>query len=275
MPEENSPRSARENALNLATLTSIFIVVIFAVVTQILAATGAISLSTTLQLTMWLVALGFIVLLAIAYMFFLAYEAGDKAEAKRLYEARAAKDLAERQLKDAQDEIFRLRQAAKRPTETGTGKIPTDAPISNGGRGSGVRDENAWMPPVKYRYLDGKEHPAVNTKDVFPKGCLLELEPFRPAPDGNTDGKPLPDVLTSENMRHFRVIDPNPSLSSGAHDTVVNIPADRMPAEFTSWQEHALLEFDELKVITYETDSPLRMGYTLLADGVRLASPTA
>src|SRR5215468_1607376 len=56
------------------TLVLISVVVAFAVVTQLLAASGAISLSTTVQLTMWLVALGFIVLLAIAYMFFHVFE---------------------------------------------------------------------------------------------------------------------------------------------------------------------------------------------------------
>jgi hypothetical protein len=45
-----------------ALIISIFIV-IFAVTTQLLAATSAISLSTTLQLTMWLIAAGLIVLL--------------------------------------------------------------------------------------------------------------------------------------------------------------------------------------------------------------------
>jgi uncharacterized membrane protein YqiK len=50
-----------------------FVVVIFAIGTQLLAAAGAISLSTTQQLTMWLVALGLIVLLSIAYMACHAY----------------------------------------------------------------------------------------------------------------------------------------------------------------------------------------------------------
>ena len=68
-------------ALNVTTLVSIFVVVIFAVVTQLLAASGEISLSTTVQLTMWLVALGFIVLLAIAYMFFRVYETATSSQA--------------------------------------------------------------------------------------------------------------------------------------------------------------------------------------------------
>jgi chromosome segregation ATPase len=45
-----------------------FVVAIFAVVTQLLSAIGAVSLSTTQQLTVWLVTLGLIVLLSIAYM---------------------------------------------------------------------------------------------------------------------------------------------------------------------------------------------------------------
>jgi hypothetical protein len=49
------------------------LVVIFAVLTQLLAAIGAISLSTTQQLSMWLVALGLIIVLWIGYMACLAY----------------------------------------------------------------------------------------------------------------------------------------------------------------------------------------------------------
>lgn len=49
------------------------LVVIFVVLTQLLAAIGAISLSTTQQLTMWLVALGLVILFSIAYMACLAY----------------------------------------------------------------------------------------------------------------------------------------------------------------------------------------------------------
>jgi hypothetical protein len=75
------PRFSRDTAegdafsasvLNI-TMLVLSLVVIFAVVTQLLTAIGAISLSATLQLTMWLVALGLITLLWIAYMACLAY----------------------------------------------------------------------------------------------------------------------------------------------------------------------------------------------------------
>ncbi len=59
--------------LNVTPVVLSFVVVIFAVVTQLLAATGAISVGATQQLTMGLVALGFIVFLSIAYMACHAY----------------------------------------------------------------------------------------------------------------------------------------------------------------------------------------------------------
>jgi hypothetical protein len=59
--------------LNVTPVVLSFVVVIFAVVTQLLSATGAVSLSTTQQLTLWLVTLGLIVLLSIAYMACHAY----------------------------------------------------------------------------------------------------------------------------------------------------------------------------------------------------------
>jgi hypothetical protein len=59
--------------LNVTPVVLSFVVVIFAVVTQLLSATGAVSLSTTQQLTVWLVTLGLIVLLSIAYMVCHAY----------------------------------------------------------------------------------------------------------------------------------------------------------------------------------------------------------
>jgi hypothetical protein len=59
--------------LNVTPAVLSFVVVIFAVVTQLLSATGVISVSTTQQLTMWLVTLGLIVLLSIAYMACHAY----------------------------------------------------------------------------------------------------------------------------------------------------------------------------------------------------------
>lgn len=74
MPRETPDEGAFSvQVLNVTPVVLIFIVVISAVATQLLSATGAVSLSTTQQLTVWLVALGLIVLLSIAYMACHAY----------------------------------------------------------------------------------------------------------------------------------------------------------------------------------------------------------
>ena len=68
----------------------IFVVVISAGVAQLLDRTHAISLSMTLQLTMWLVVLGLIVLLSIAYMICRTYLTAKKSEAQHIGELIAA-----------------------------------------------------------------------------------------------------------------------------------------------------------------------------------------
>src|SRR5271157_3024077 len=119
-----SPSPERHGFLATALYVSIPIA-IFAVVTQLLAWTGAISLSTTL-LTMWLVALGLIALLSIAYMTcrtYLTAKSANRAEPeaeqapaaaaeaeRRLSEAKAA---AEQETKAAQEQIAQAQRDAK------------------------------------------------------------------------------------------------------------------------------------------------------------------
>jgi len=115
----------RDGFLTPALYVSIAIA-IFAVVTQLLAATGAASLSTTQQLTMWLVAAGLIVLLWIAYMICRAYVTAraEKAEAEQARaaaldaneqrtEALAAKAAAEQEAKAAREQLAQARQDAE------------------------------------------------------------------------------------------------------------------------------------------------------------------
>ncbi len=100
-------------------------IAIFAVVTQLLAWTGAISLSTTL-LTMWLVAFGLIALLSIAYMTCRTYltaksanEAGPAAEKASAPAAEAETWLSEakaatgQETKAAQEQIAQAQRDAK------------------------------------------------------------------------------------------------------------------------------------------------------------------
>jgi hypothetical protein len=100
-------------------------IALFAVVAQSLAANGAISLSATQQLTLWLVAAGLIVLLWIAYMICGAYvtaRAG-KAEIEQAHsavaqakarrdEARTAQAAAEQKVKDTQEKLDQAQQDA-------------------------------------------------------------------------------------------------------------------------------------------------------------------
>jgi hypothetical protein len=108
-------------------------IALFAVVVQSLAANGAISLSATQQLTLWLVAAGLVVLLWIAYMICHAYltaRAG-KAEAEqarsaaaeadaRRDEALTAQAAAGKKVKDTQEQLDRARQDAEQARAAAT-----------------------------------------------------------------------------------------------------------------------------------------------------------
>lgn len=76
--------------LGVITTVMTFVVVISIGVTQLLDTTHAISLSMTLQLTMWLVVLGLVVLLSIAYMICRTYLTGKESEAQYVGERIAA-----------------------------------------------------------------------------------------------------------------------------------------------------------------------------------------
>jgi len=124
-PVRHGEMAERDGLLAPALYVSIAIA-IFAVVTQLLAATGATSLSTTQQLTMWLVAAGLIVLLWIAYMTCRAYVTAraEKAEVEqartaaleaneRRDEALAAKAVAEQEARAAGEQLAHTRQDAE------------------------------------------------------------------------------------------------------------------------------------------------------------------
>jgi hypothetical protein len=245
-------------------------IAIFAVLTQSLDATGAISLSTTQQLTMWLVVIGLIDLLWIAYMICRAYVTARarRAEAEQARaaalaandqrtEALAALAVAEQKAKDAQEQLDRLQHH-------GTGldaARPFTAPSPNGSAGE---DEDAWVPPDELRYLDGSEH-SVSTTKVFPGGCYLEPDPITLAVD----------KLTGQRVYRCRVVDLNPALKDRQHETVVKIPAGRMPVP-PSMPRFSWVDFDDLTITSYVADrSPMRIRYSLCATGIHPAAATA
>ena|SRR5271166_1085996 len=285
-----SPSPERHGFLATALYVSIPIA-IFAVVTQLLAWTGAISLSTTL-LTMWLVALGLIALLSIAYMTcrtYLTAKSANRAEPeaeqapaaaaeaeRRLSEAKAA---AEQETKAAQEQIAQAQRDAKeqkalaeqakaeaeqaraeaRKTERRVDEAlkGSSSPWKDGSAGE---DEGAWVPPGELRHLDGSARD-VSTTEVFPHGCRL-------VPDSIS-----PTVDNGQQVYQCRVVDENPALKDRSPVTVVNILSDQKPSP-PSEPPYALVEFEHLTltITPYETDrSPIRMRYTLRATHIKPA----
>lgn len=111
----------------------IFVVVISIGVTQLLDTTHAISLSMTLQLTMWLVVLGLVVLLSIAYMICRTYLTGKESEAQYVGEliATAGDQVAAAVRANAQSGGVNAAtgppQTLARPTEADAEQAPTAA----------------------------------------------------------------------------------------------------------------------------------------------------
>jgi hypothetical protein len=237
------------SALKVTTLASIFAWGIFAVVTQILAASGAISLSTTMQLTMWLVALGFIVLLAIAYLLFRifehVYEIAMSSQEGRTWDAGA--------------------MGAPAPVPPANGNPNDGAPRSRLGRsrdGSTQKAEDGWVPPDELRQLDGSEY-SVSMEEVFPDGCYLDSIT-------QVSGK-----STGQQVYECRVVDRNPALKDRPHETVVKILADQMPPP-ASIPRFGWVEFENLAITPYLTDrNPMGIRYSLCATGLHpAAAPT-
>ena len=319
-------------------------IAIFAVVTQLLASTGATSLSTTQQLTMWFAAGGLIVLLWIAYMACHAYvtaraeTAGAEQARQRLNEALAAQALAEQKAKDAQEQLAQARQDAEQQKDRAekaeaeakqarqdaeqqkdraekaeaeakqarqdaeqaraaaakaeeeqrvalaklavaehVAKVrpPTELrekpPGGPGGfahrespaESPGV-NEDAWVPPEEFRFLDGSEHLVDMTK-MFPNGCYLEPDSIRPAQD----------KLTGQQVYQCRILDLNPALKDRPHETVVKIPVGQMP-DPPSMPQFAWAEFNDLTITGYVIDrNPMRIRYSLRATSIHLTPVTA
>jgi hypothetical protein len=261
-------------------------IAIFAVVAQCLAATGAISLSVTLQLTLWLVAAGLIVLLWIAYMAVQAQarmaEAVEAATAAAEREAAAAREAAEAQVAQAEREATAAREAAQ--AQVAQAKRAADERVAAaqrerddtvaiaGSRAAEAGSGDAWVPPDKLRLLDGSAR-SVSTSDVFPDGCLLDSISEAEDYDEETDtGGSVVDINRPRGrMYRCAVVDLNREHKDGPHDAVVNIMADQEPSLPTG-RRYPLVEFEGLTITPYVTDrSPVRLGYALRATGIKHA----
>jgi hypothetical protein len=232
-------------------------IAIFAVGTQSLVAIGAISLSPTQQLTMWLVAAGLIVLLWIAYMALQAQARLAEAMAATAAAAEAARVAAEARAAEAE----RTAAARRGPDDTGAGAES---------RAAEAESRDAWVPPDKLRRLDGSEQ-SVNTADLFPDGCYLDS--INEARETDTRGAVV--GISRPRVYQCVVVDLNPALKDRPHDAVVTVMANQELSPPPGLR-HPLVEFDDLTITPCVTDrSSIRMEYTLRATGIRFAAAEA
>jgi len=286
------PEIADRDGFLIVALGVSILIAIFAVVMQVLAATDAISLSTTQQLMMWLVPVGLIALLWIAYMAIKAQvqqveavraTARDEVEAVRA----TAREQVEAVRATARDEVEAVRATAREQVEAVRAaaqeqvaqvKQATDERAAAAVRGrddsaagaepgaATAQSQDAWVPPGKLRRVEGSKQ-YVSTADVFPNGCLLE----------KISEAQIYDEETKTNRRAYRcvVVDLNRALQDQPHDAVVTILANQ-ELSLPPKARHRLVKFDGLTIMSRVTDrSPIRMEHELRATGIRLVAGEA
>ena len=286
------PEIADRDGFLIVALGVSILIAIFAVVMQVLAATDAISLSTTQQLMMWLVPVGLIALLWIAYMAIKAQvqqveavraTARDEVEAVRATareQVEAVRATAQEQVEavraTAQEQVEAVRAAAQE--QVAQVKQATDERAAAAVRGrddsaagaepgaATAQSQDAWVPPGKLRRVEGSKQ-YVSTADVFPNGCLLE----------KISEAQIYDEETKTNRRAYRcvVVDLNRALQDQPHDAVVTILANQ-ELSLPPKARHRLVKFDGLTIMSRVTDrSPIRMEHELRATGIRLVAGEA
>ena len=264
------PEIADRDGFLIVALGVSILIAIFAVVMQVLAATDAISLSTTQQLMMWLVPVGLIALLWIAYMAIKAQvqqveavraTARDEVEAVRA----PAREQVEAVRAAAQEQVAQVKQATdERAAAAVRGRDDSAAGAEPGA--ATAQSQDAWVPPGKLRRVEGSKQ-YVSTADVFPNGCLLE----------KISEAQIYDEETKTNRRAYRcvVVDLNRALQDQPHDAVVTILANQ-ELSLPPKARHRLVKFDGLTIMSRVTDrSPIRMEHELRATGIRLVAGEA
>ena len=275
------PEIADRDGFLIVALGVSILIAIFAVVMQVLAATDAISLSTTQQLMMWLVPVGLIALLWIAYMAIKAQvqqveavraTAREEVEAVRATareQVEAVRATAREQVEAvraaAQEQVAQVKQATdERAAAAVRGRDDSAAGAEPGA--ATAQSQDAWVPPGKLRRVEGSKQ-YVSTADVFPNGCLLE----------KISEAQIYDEETKTNRRAYRcvVVDLNRALQDQPHDAVVTILANQ-ELSLPPKARHRLVKFDGLTIMSRVTDrSPIRMEHELRATGIRLVAGEA
>ena len=264
------PEIADRDGFLIVALGVSILIAIFAVVMQVLAATDAISLSTTQQLMMWLVPVGLIALLWIAYMAIKAQvQQVEAVRATAREEVEAVRATAREQVEAvraaAQEQVAQVKQATdERAAAAVRGRDDSAAGAESGA--ATAQSQDAWVPPGKLRRVEGSKQ-YVSTADVFPNGCLLE----------KISEAQIYDEETKTNRRAYRcvVVDLNRALQDQPHDAVVTILANQ-ELSLPPKARHRLVKFDGLTIMSRVTDrSPIRMEHELRATGIRLVAGEA
>jgi hypothetical protein len=291
-PARYGKTGERDEYLAPALYVSIAIA-IFAVVTQILYAAGAVSLSTTQLLGIWLAAGTLIVLLWAAYMIARASASSLNLEDARKQIAQAKRDAEQARIeaRKAVTLVEKLRQmvpnnpgvvpgnstSTDEESPGGTEGPPNDSRPETDGRAAGTdgraagtdgraaEEEDAWVPPDELRRLYGTKR-SVSTVQVFPDGCYLEPGSIRP------DGR---DERTGQQVYQCRVLDLNRALQDRPHETLVSIVGDRqLPPP--SMPRFGRVEFEGLTITPYVNDrSSMRISYSLRATGIHPVTTAA
>lgn len=234
-----SAEKAKEDAivaspLNVTKVVSV-LVAMFAVIAQVLAAAGAVTLSTTQQVTIWLVAAGLIVLLSIADMTCRAYVTAKRYEYSEAVQA--------------------LRRS--RAEQGGPGPQSPEQPVQpkagnrDDGKGAGVSPNGAEL--CQHHHAKASRNGSrltVSMEDVFPHGCYLEPDSISEAQDCDemTETRPVVDKRTGQQVYQCRVLDRGPGLDGLSPETVVKIVAEQMPA-FPTRTRFEPVEFEGLTAI--------------------------
>jgi hypothetical protein len=231
-------------------------VALFAAITQILEALGAISLSTTQQVTVWLVAAALIVLLSIADMASRAY-----VTVKTYRSSEPATTPPDPPSVTVPTPTNQGPPEPPRVISTDGPGTPTPVPSKDGHAGDDVSAlQNGPRLPVKMA-------------DVFPEGCYLVPASISETYDYDEKTKtcrPSIDKITGQRVYQCRVVDMDPERKGRSRETVVKIVADQMPVPPTQ-APYGAVEFEDLTAIPYATDRG-RVAYTSLrATGIKQA----
>lgn len=246
--------------LNITKIVSIFVVAV-ALIAQLLAATRAVTLSTTQQVTIWLVVAGLIVLLSIADMTCRAH-----VTAKQYEYDTAVKEW----------RILSAEQARPRPEKT---EPPASPKPGNAEDRNGAGQSPNGAEPSKHHAgaSPNSSWRTVSMADVFPYGCELDPASISEAKDYDQaiETRPVVDKRTGQRVYQCLVKDLRPGQNgSSPEGTMVKIVSWDMPLS-PNGTRFGPVEFEGLTAVLHPI-GPGEVGYSSLrATGFRPATVPA